>query len=402
MFMTNSKLNLSTISINELKNTIRTLLTNVYDKYSVDNYNISSLEEAKKIALYNEIRKLPAIFIHGSPGVGKSASIKQLAEELNIGFTDVRLTTLDPVDLRGLPFHDNENKLARWLPAGFLPTDTTNENGGIILIDELNAVPPAIQSSAYQLVLDKQIGEYTVPNGWIVVCAVNKMSDRGVTYRLPTPLANRFIHVELVVDEDQWLKWAVNNNIDSFIINFIRLGLNNRYAGNSREDRKAMQSALFSFNPKSVDIAFATPRSWEHTSELAPIRDVDIALYNKLVRGTIGQKLGGLFFEFINHSNELPNPEDVLNGKPYDLPDKYDSIYAMVSMLITALRRNLTLNRLTNFVNNFLLHLSETAKIDIAVIASQDVVRMLKDDNRKIDLRENEAFMNFLRQHTTN
>ena len=148
-------------------------------------------------------QKVPT-FLWGAPGIGKSSIVKQIADETGVGFIDLRLALMDPTDLKGIPFYDKDSHTALWAPPAFLP----REGSGILFLDELNSAAPSVQASAYQLILDRKVGEYELPDGWAIVAAGNRESDRGVTYRMPSPLANRFVHFEMEVDVNDWRLWA--------------------------------------------------------------------------------------------------------------------------------------------------------------------------------------------------
>jgi MoxR-like ATPase len=138
------------------------------------------------------------VFLWGGTGIGKSAIVRQLATSLNLPLQDVRALLLDPVDLRGLPFLGSDGR-SRWATPEFLPKD----GEGILFLDELNAAPAMVQASCYQLVLDRKLGEYTLPDGWAIIAAGNRDSDRAVTTRMPSPLRNRFVHLEFEVDAQE-------------------------------------------------------------------------------------------------------------------------------------------------------------------------------------------------------
>jgi hypothetical protein len=157
------------------------------------------------------------VFVWGGPGIGKSAVVKQLAEALKITLQDVRALLLDPVDLRGLPFLGNDGR-SKWATPEFLP----QEGSGILFLDELNAAPAMVQASCYQLVLDRKLGEYTLPEGWAIIAAGNRDSDRGATTRMPTPLRNRFVHLDFEVDVHDWSDWAIHVGIRPEVIAFLR------------------------------------------------------------------------------------------------------------------------------------------------------------------------------------
>uniref|UniRef100_UPI0025DB766D AAA family ATPase n=1 Tax=Sulfuricurvum sp. TaxID=2025608 RepID=UPI0025DB766D len=104
--------------------------------------------------------KIPT-FLWGAPGIGKSSIIKQIARESGIECIDLRLSLMDPTDLKGIPFYEKDSHSALWAPPSFLP----REGRGILFLDELNSAAPAVQASAYQLILDRKVGEYTLPEG---------------------------------------------------------------------------------------------------------------------------------------------------------------------------------------------------------------------------------------------
>ena len=163
------------------------------------------------------IQEEQPVFIWGSPGTGKSAVVNQLAAELEIALRDIRALLLDPVDLRGLPFIGKDGR-SQWATPHFLPQD----GEGILFLDELNAAPAMVQASCYQLVLDRRLGEYTLPGGWAIVAAGNRDSDRAATTRMPTPLRNRFVHIDFEVDVQEWSEWAIKANVGPEVIAFIR------------------------------------------------------------------------------------------------------------------------------------------------------------------------------------
>ena len=185
------------------------------------------------------------VFVWGSPGVGKSSVVRQLAEALKVRLQDVRALLLDPVDLRGLPFLGSDGR-SKWATPEFLPQD----GAGILFLDELNSAPAMVQASCYQLVLDRKLGEYTLPEGWAIIAAGNRDSDRGATTRMPTPLRNRFVHLEFEVDMQDWSEWAIQAGIRPEVIAFLRF----RPELISAFDREAQ--------------AFPSPRSWEFVSHI--------------------------------------------------------------------------------------------------------------------------------------
>ncbi len=180
----------------------------------------------------------------GPPGVGKSSIVAQTARRSGLDFVDVRLSQLAPTDLRGLPVP--ENGVSRWYPPEFLPTRGT----GILFLDELNMAPPALQGIAQQLILDRRVGSYVVPDGWFVWAAGNRKEDRAAVFDMPAPLANRFLHLEVMPDLDSFKAYALRENVSEQIIAFLSF-------------RPALLLAIDPHHP-----AWPSPRSWVMASRL--------------------------------------------------------------------------------------------------------------------------------------
>ena len=138
-------------------------------------------------ALHHLVRIRQPVFLWGPPGVGKSRLVADVARRQGRKLYDLRAVLLDPVDLRGLPRISDEG-ITSWCVPEFLPHPQDTEEG-ILFLDELNAAPPLVQAACYQLILDRRVGQYRLPDGWAVVAAGNRESDRAVTYRMPSALA---------------------------------------------------------------------------------------------------------------------------------------------------------------------------------------------------------------------
>lgn len=264
--------------------------------------------------------RLP-VFIWGAPGIGKSSIVKSIAEDMNMEFIDLRLALLDPTDLKGIPFFDTKTNQGVWAKPSFLPNSDTSTKG-ILFLDEINSAPPAVQASAYQLVLDRKVGEYTLPNGWSIVSAGNRESDRGVVYRMPPPLANRFVHFEMEVDFNDWKVWAYNNGIDSSIISFLQYD----------------NSMLFNFDPTSNHKSFATPRSWEFANTIIK-QDIDKSLLLETITGAVGENGAVGYLSFKKVMDKLPNIDDILDGKIKEIDDSEIKLMVALSIgIVNALK----------------------------------------------------------------
>ena len=152
------------------------------------------------------------VMLWGPPGVGKSQMVAQVAERHNAPLIDIRLSQMEPSDLRGIPFRSEDEVV--WAVPAMLPSVKRHGEEGILFLDEITSAPPSVSAAAYQLILDRKLGEYEVPDGWAIIAAGNRQGDRGVTYSMPAPLANRFSHYEVEVNMDDWVAWAYANNID--------------------------------------------------------------------------------------------------------------------------------------------------------------------------------------------
>ncbi len=271
------------------------------------------------IDLYTQLETLirsdTPVFIHGSPGIGKSYIVNDIAEKNGLEIIDVRLSQLDAVDLRGIP--SIENGLTKWMPPIFLPQD--RESSGILFLDELNSAPLSIQAAIYQLVLDRKIGEYSMPKGWRIVCAGNKIDDKGIVFKLPSPLINRMIHIVLEARYDDWKQWGIKNAIHPYIIGFLGF----------RPD------LLSSEVPSSSETnpAFATPRAWSMLSNIIK-GDVAIDRIHPIVYGSVGYGAGIEFISFVKVYKNLPNVDDILSGRSEHVPDEPSALYALCAALI--------------------------------------------------------------------
>jgi hypothetical protein len=268
----------------------------------------------KASAIFNALRTLVAarqpLFVWGGPGIGKSAVVRQLAESLKMPLQDVRALLLDPVDLRGLPFLGSDGR-SKWASPEFLPRD----GSGILFLDELNAAPAMVQASCYQLVLDRKLGEYTLPQGWAIVAAGNRDSDRAVTTRMPTPLRNRFVHLEFEVDAQEWSEWAVQAGVRPEVIAFLR------------------------FRPEVLSVfdrdanAFPSPRSWQFVSQILNSMP-DQSVEHELFAGAVGNGAATEFSAFLRMFRELPNIDSILlNPLTEPVPENAAAQYAVASGL---------------------------------------------------------------------
>lgn len=250
------------------------------------------------------------LMIWSGPGIGKSSAIKQVAEENGMEFIDLRLSLLNPVDLRGLPIVDREKDSARWLSPEFLPNEKKHGKKGILFLDEINVAPFSVMAAGYQLILDRKLGEYTLPDGWKVIAAGNRSEDNANVTKFPAPLANRFVHVEIEPDEKVWRKWGIKEGIAEQIIAFLG----------------KFPQHLYRF-PKAGEKSFPTPRSWELASRLF--------LLGQRIDTAVGEGVASEFSAFIRVYDKLPDIDAILAGKEKKVPKEYDVLWALSIALIT-------------------------------------------------------------------
>ncbi len=311
------------------------------------------------------VQKVPT-FLWGAPGIGKSSIVKQIADEKGLDFIDLRLALMDPTDLKGIPFYDKETHTALWAPPAFLP----REGEGILFLDELNSAAPAVQSSAYQLILDRRIGEYELPDGWAIVAAGNREGDRGVTYRMPAPLANRFVHFELEVNVDDWREWAYRSSLDARIIAYISY----------------KNEHLFTFDAKSEAKSFATPRSWEYVGNILKA-GIEKNLLLETISGAIGRDIAVSFLSFIKVMERLPDIDGIINAAETQQSEEIDVLYALSSGLVSKYLQNPTKESLEN-----ILAYTLDMKSEFAVMVVQDLQRS------GVDMQHSENFKKWVKQ----
>ncbi len=259
------------------------------------------------------IAKQRPVFLWGPPGAGKSDVVAQVAEDCKLELRDVRLSLLDPIDLKGFPTVDTVKKHMKWLPAEFLPV----KGRGLLFLDEMNSAPQSVQAAAYQLVLNRKIGEYKLPDGWSVMAAGNRASDRSVVHAMPAALANRFVHLDFDIHVEDWNFWAMENDIHLDVRAFIRFRPN----------------LLHSFDAATNPRAFPTPRSWAFVNDiyknnLPPDDEFE------LIKGTVGEGAAAEFSGFVRQIKDLPTVGQVLLDPEHTkLPSNPGAQYAMCTAL---------------------------------------------------------------------
>jgi len=244
-----------------------------------------------------------AVMIWGPAGIGKSSIVAQCASTNGLEIIDVRLSQLAPTDLRGLPVPDGN--VSRWLPPEFLPTS----GEGVLFLDELNMAPPTMQGVAQQLILDRKVGSYRLPDRWLVWAAGNRKEDRATVFEMPAPLANRFLHLDVQPDLDSFLRFGVNGGLDERLAAFLGF-------------RPQLLHAIDAKRP-----AWPSPRSWMMASRLL-VEALDIA-------PAVGEAAAGEFDGFCAVYDALPDLDAIVEGHADGaaFPDEPSARYALVGGL---------------------------------------------------------------------
>ena len=237
----------------------------------------------------------------GAPGVGKSQIIRQIGEKYGYKVIDLRLAQMSEVEIGGLIYPNEDRTKTRWLSPEVLPDEERDGPKTILLLDEITSCPKRVQIAAYQLILDRRVGQYTLPEGTFVVGLGNREDDDGVYIRLAGPLADRFEIHYIDVDFKTWkYDFAIPFKIHPYVMRYLNF----------------KPSALHTQSADSDSMVFATPRSWERVSDILKIDD---DLNNQTVvykiAGNIGLGETMQFVKFITDNNYSVTAEDFLNGK---------------------------------------------------------------------------------------
>lgn len=280
--------------------------------------NVNTTQASELIKYFLKAKLVP--MLHGSPGIGKSAIVKQVAEEFNLKVIDVRLSQCDPTDINGFPSLDG-NK-AKYIPMSTFPIEGDSipegHNGWLLFLDEFNSAPPAVQASAYKLVLDRMVGEHHLHKNVAIVCAGNLETDNAIVQQMSTALQSRLVHLELSVDSKEWLNWAAENGIDYRIMSYINFKPN----------------VLYTFNPDHSDKTFACPRTWHFADRILKVKDLPQTAMLPMLSGTLSEGVAREFITFTKIFKDLPTIKQIME-KPDEIPvpDEPSILYALSGSL---------------------------------------------------------------------
>lgn len=329
---------------------------------------VTITDVVKTVCLGFELKH--AVFIHGAPGIGKSDIIRQVGHATNRPVYDIRLALMNPVDLRGIPMVVNGETV--WMPPEFFK----NAENAILFFDEFPAAPPAVQAAAYQIVLDRQIGEFRLPDSCDIVAAGNRTEDGGLNHKMAPALRNRFIHIEVEPDLDTWKDWAISNGVHEHVVGFLNF-------------RPEM---LYKFDRTQNRGNFPTPRSWARLSECLQKVEQNPAFkgmnIQAVMAGYIGNGPAIEFGAFRKHAETIPNAQSVIHDGKMNVkaPEDPGVMYAFASTLVhLALKDNRVKDDQGNKVvegyqaaKNLLQYVNKQFRTEYKTLAVCDYVRSTK------------------------
>ena len=278
------------------------------------------------------LREFPSIMLWGPPGVGKSQGVRQIADrirrqtEKRVEVTDVRLLLFNPVDLRGIPTANADKTLAVWLRPKIFDMDPDESVINILFLDEITAAPQSVQAAAYQITLDRTVGEHKLPENCIVIAAGNRVTDRSVAFNMPKALANRLCHLEIKGDAASWHDWALHANVHPYVMGYLDYN----------------SSTLTMFDPAEDKLAFPTPRSWEMVSNILNSVSDNITKVYPLIAGCIGAKTAGAFRTWCEIFQRIPPMKQVFREDRCPPPDRPELLYATVAAMADYARKGAT------------------------------------------------------------
>jgi hypothetical protein len=347
-----------------------------------DNLTITSVQARK--AMLKAFKAKRPIFLWGPPGIGKSEVVAEVAAELKGHVIDLRMAQMEPTDIRGIPFFNKDINKMDWAAPVDLPDEEFAKQYPIVVLflDEMNSAPPAVQAAGYQLILNRRVGKYFLPDNVVIVAAGNRDSDKGVTYRMPMPLANRFLHLEMRADFTAWQNWAVDKGIHKDVVGYLSF---------AKQD-------MYDFDSKSASRAFATPRSWTFVSDLLNEDDVDSDTLFNLVAGAVGEGLAVKFMAHRKISGRMPDPADILSGKVKDLAVKeVSAMYSLTIAMCYELRDALENKKVNSkefhvMADNFFSYIMANFETELVVMGAKVALKTHKLPIEPSQLKNFDAF----------
>jgi len=288
------------------------------------------------------MKSFPSVMLWGAPGVGKSEGVRQIAAKIaektgkTVNVTDVRLLLFNPVDLRGIPTADAEKQTAVWLKPKIFKMDEIDDVVNILFLDEISAAPPSVQAAAYQITLDRTVGEHKLPDNCIVIAAGNRVTDRSVAYNMPKALANRLCHIEVSCELEGWLDWAAIAGIHEYVSGFI--AYRPRFLFDEDD------------NNSSDECAYPTPRSWAMASNILKNAKGNIDAVFPLISGCVGHEAAEELRCWNEIYRKLPSAKSIFDGEYTGVPTRPEALYVLASSMIEYAKKHHSEKEIINAV----------------------------------------------------
>ncbi|MCC1481464.1 AAA family ATPase [Roseibaca sp. Y0-43] len=262
--------------------------------------------------------------LHGRPGIGKTEVVQTLAARIGARLFDLRLTTIEPQDLRGLPFFDMERQRTVWFRPEDLPDDPATPS--VLFLDELTAAAPQLQPTVYGLLQERRVGPHRLPDSCMVVAAGNTVEDGAIAYEMGSALSDRLVHLNLVAEAGDWVQgYAVPQGLDPAVIAFIR----------TRPDLLDTGEAAL----RRGDMIACSPRSWARVSALMRALS-DRTLRNTAIGGVLGEAVAAEFLLIADEIAATVQIDDMLDAKPKDRLALYPpSMHGMTALIYALVAR---------------------------------------------------------------
>lgn len=311
------------------------------------------------------------IFGLGKGGIGKTESIGDLAKELGIGYIDIRLLLYSEVDLKGIPYPNISHTATVWLQNDILPRVDRDGEKGILVLDEITSVARSVRTAAYQLLNERRLGEYVLPDGWLIVCLGNGEEDGGDFEGMEGNFANRCSMYNVAPNAEAWKRWAFNNNVNYLVTAYISW----------------RPGDLHTYNPESeTDMLFASPRSWKAVSDILNVHPFskDDTLNNIRIAGNLGQTVGNMFIAFCKYRDNNIEPMDVITGKCQDakmptIEVMFLTVQGVIKLLTDITNKELEnggalTNRTVDYWANSIRWMLKLSALEYRVMALKDLV----------------------------
>ena len=297
--------------------------------------------------------------VTGSPGLGKTAAFQQIADDFNLFLIDVSLAQSDPTDINGYPSTTADGKKARYLPMETFPIEgdpiPEGYDGWLVFFDELTSAVPAVQAASYKLLLNRMVGVNKVHPRVVMGAAGNLEADNAVVEEMSTALQSRLIHIELTINNDEWLEWAFDNDIDERIRSFIRF----------------KPGMLYTFKPDHTDRTYGCPRTWEFANRFIKQTKEVTRKDIPLLAGTLSEGVAHEFTLFCQIYDRLPKIEEILrNPETTPLSEEPSVLYALTGAVASNVKAE-NIEQLMKFIYRL--------PSEFQVFTLRDVLKLIPD-----------------------